>query len=377
MSKIRFVLGGEEFNLSKGEVEQALKHIGSDEVRKYYVEVHGRRYPVKQALAVAINRPTSRFISTDATRVLRHLGFQVERLGSRPEQARTESELMFEEYLTSQGLGFFEFEPSIAGASARPDYRLKLNSGPVLFEVKEFRPDPALFQNLRGGAYDPYGAIREKIQAGRKKFKELKELPCCLVLYNFGHPHVDLSWEIVYGAMLGNLGYQFPVDTETGIGNPDRMTRAFHGGGLMFRYEGGDAIAAQNTTISAVIAVGHLQLGMRRLSAHIDRIKAASGGEIGFEEVWRTTQESQGTERDASLRQLRVRVYENPFPRIPLTREIFGGPFDERYGKTDDGKITRLFAGQEILNLEKEEADARSALSEALSKARNAAIREG
>ena len=33
---------------------------------------------------------------------------------------------------------------------------------------------------------------------------------------------------------------------------------------------------------------------------------------------------------------MRVVVYENPYARIPLAREIFVGPYDERYGPEGD-----------------------------------------
>lgn len=46
-------------------------------------------------------------------------------------------------------------------------------------------------------------------------------------------------------------------------------------------------------------------------------------------------------------------VYENPYARILLTREIFIGAYDERYGPDKD-HIVRVFAGAEIEKLEKE-----------------------
>lgn len=362
MDELRFTLAGEPFKVSRSDVEAALKHLVPEEARKYFISVHGRRYPVKQALAATIRRPTDKFISTDATRILRNLGFTVERLDSRSvsgSPAKTESEILFEEYMSSNALGFYEFEPEIDGTSRKPDYKLRVGGATVLFEVKEFRPNPTLIRNISGGAYDPYHLIREKIRAARKKFRDLEEFPCCLVLYNCGHPYVELSsWEIVYAAMLGNLGFQFPVDTVTGIGDPDKAERVLHGGGEMFEYKNGEPVAERNTTISAILALGHFPLGMRRLSAHIDRIKAAGGG-IGVMEVWKIVEDSRGTERDASLRQLRVVVHENPFARLPLTRGIFCGEFDERYGE-QDGKLVRLYTGRGIQKLEDEEASCRA-----------------
>lgn len=355
MQSHRFTLGGQEFELGRDDVERALRHVAPSTVRKYYVTVHGRQYPVKQAIAAATGLAADRFISTDAARVLRNLGFNVERPGSDASPARTESELLFEEYLRAHALGYFEFEPEIAGTSRRPDYRLIVQGEPILFEVKEFRPDPALFVNMTGGGYDPYGRIREKIEAARKKFKGLEGISCCLVLYNCSHPLVDLaSWHIVYGAMLGNFGFSFPVDTNTGAGDPNEMTPGFHGGGKMLRYRDQQAIAPQNTTVSAIIVLQHVGLGQRRLSAYIDRVKRDLESKISVEQVWQIVQDASGTERDPSLRQLRVIVYENPVAQKPLSREMFCGEYDERYG-AEDGKLLRVYAGKGILELEAEE----------------------
>lgn len=76
--------------------------------------------------------------------------------------------------------------------------------------------------------------------AARKKFKDLERFCCCLVLYNNDKPLVELGWRFVYGAMLGNLGFSMPVNTETGIADESQTVRKFIGGGKMYRYlEGG------------------------------------------------------------------------------------------------------------------------------------------
>lgn len=365
--KHAFTLGGRQFELTEADVERALQHLAASDVRKYYVAVHGRQYPVKQAIAAATGLPSDRFITTDAVRILRNLGFNVGRIGQNSKPAKTESELLFEEYLRSHALGYFEFEPEIPETRARPDYRLLVHGEPIFFEVKEFRPDPALFTAGKGGGYDPYVRIREKIHAARKKFKDLEKVLCCLVLYNCGHPLVDLvSWEIMYGAMLGNLGFQFPVNTMTGVGDPNKMTPVFDGGGEMLHSRNGAPSEPQNTKISAVIALEHLDLGMRRLSIYIDKIKAESGGELSFQQIHEIAIDSQGTEHDPSLHQLRAIVYENPFALKRLSEELFRGEYDERYGPRD-GKLPRLFAGRGILELEAEEAHSGGGTSPAFS----------
>ena len=74
------------------------------------------------------------------------------------------------------------------------------------------------------------------------------------MLYNNDKPLVELGWQYVYGAMLGNLGFSMPVNTETGIADESQTQRKFGGGGKMYRYLDGQAIAPQNRTISAILS---------------------------------------------------------------------------------------------------------------------------
>ena len=46
---------------------------------KYFVRLNGRIYPPKQVIAAAPQIPPGDFITTDATRVLRNLGYKIER----------------------------------------------------------------------------------------------------------------------------------------------------------------------------------------------------------------------------------------------------------------------------------------------------------
>ncbi|MGD1093669.1 MAG: hypothetical protein ABSB35_16980 [Bryobacteraceae bacterium] len=54
---------------------------------------------------------------------------------------------------------------------------------------------------------------------------------------------------------------------------------------------------------------------------------------------------------DGDVPGVRVAVYENPFARIPLIRELFQGPFDERWC-ADNGFMRRVFVGEEIARSE-------------------------
>jgi len=50
---------------------------------------------------------------------------------------------------------------------------------------------------------------------------------------------------------------------------------------------------------------------------------------------------------DKRQRRVRVVVFENPFARIPLSRDLFQGPLDERWC-ADGDFMRRVFVGQEI-----------------------------
>jgi hypothetical protein len=73
-----FTIGGKEVVLSKKAVEQALRNVVPGPIKKYSVLIRGVRYPIKQAISLASGQPTAVFIATDAHRVLRRLGFEVD-----------------------------------------------------------------------------------------------------------------------------------------------------------------------------------------------------------------------------------------------------------------------------------------------------------
>jgi hypothetical protein len=49
-----------------------------------------------------------------------------------------------------------------------------------------------------------------------------------------------------------------------------------------------------------------------------------------------------------------VIVWENPYARIPLRRDLFTGLFDERWGVINDGLMQRVFRGRALEKLEDE-----------------------
>ncbi len=73
-----FTVGGKVVTLNKSAVEQAVRHIKPGPIKKYSVLIRGVRYPIKQAVSAASGQPAAVFIATDAYRILKRLGFQVD-----------------------------------------------------------------------------------------------------------------------------------------------------------------------------------------------------------------------------------------------------------------------------------------------------------
>jgi hypothetical protein len=266
---------------------------------------------------------------------------------------KNESETLFETYLREHGFKEWDFEPKTEEKTRRPDYRIAFQGAPHYFEVKEFRQeDRRSLHEGSAGAFDPYAPIREKIDAAREKFREYKEYPCSIVLYNVDAPLVFLDdWTVVMGAMLGDLGYRFAVDPKLGAAVGD-FTHTFTQRGKMINYK---RMEPQNTTISAVVALDKFPLGQRRLNAHWRSEEKESGRKMDWSEFVKYAESLRSKSVDASEVVLRVVVFENPYSRISLPRELFTGPFDERFGPEGDN-IVRCYAGGGILRVEEEEA---------------------
>ena len=75
--QLGFTIGGKKVSLSKQAVEDALKAVKPDTVKKYSVRIGQADYPIKQVVSVASGCPPVAFISTDAYRILTRLGFEV------------------------------------------------------------------------------------------------------------------------------------------------------------------------------------------------------------------------------------------------------------------------------------------------------------
>src|SRR5688500_16681865 len=93
---------------------------------------------------------------------------------------RTPGEIIFEEYLLSQGLTDFEFEKERPGKKKKPDYTVLVGGREHLFDVKDFD----YVEPGSEGGFDSYKRIRGKIGEARRQFKEFQGWPCSVVLFN-------------------------------------------------------------------------------------------------------------------------------------------------------------------------------------------------
>src|SRR5579862_3253098 len=242
-------------------------------------------------------------------------------------ETRTEGEKLFGLYL--EGMGYpYEFEKKFEGKNKRPDFTVTKGGNIYLFDAKDFDP---LTPQLGFGQFDPYFRLRQRIDDGREKFKEFKEYPCSVVLRNTGNAFVDVETPgIVLGAMYGDSGFKVPlyVGPDPRPSQSPAVEHAFWGGGKMVRPS-----YVQNTTISALITLRYIAVGTRRVRAIFSELPHLSVDEAI------ELAEQRFPPFEVEERHLGVIVWENAVARIPLSRDLFTGPYDERWGVEGDNQL--------------------------------------
>jgi len=199
-------------------------------------------------------------------------------------------------------------------------------------------------------SHNPYHPLREKVNQAARQFKHYKEFPCSLVLSDPNAAGADIDEvEILIGTMLGNIGFVVPFAESV---DPDAApTPLFTSGGKMVNYKHG---TAQNTPISSIVSLIPYPLRRKRILIALDKRKRETDQKLTQKESWaaaRATANNVPTTDEDTV--LRVVVCENPYARIPLSRDVFSGPFDERWGD-DGGFIRRVIVGDRLAAIETE-----------------------
>ena len=328
-------LNGVNHEIDSDKITRVAARLEPKGIDKYWVKIKGRKYPPKQVVSALLNIPLVDFTTLDASRILGAVGFQVQSAAEKPETVRAEPQPLLREYLRSHGLTEIEAEPIIENSDCRPDYRLRADGLEVLFDVETVNTKPA-DDRSRGGAYNPYGPIREKISAARRKLKDAEGHCCCLVLENQDNLRIGLSWQIIMGAMLSDLGLAASARPQHQNSPTDSVG------------------SEENTIISAIIVVERYAIGEKRFRLSVYDKEQELGRDLSVDEYLYAWEQSAGTDRDLALSRIRVRVHENPFARVPLDRRLFRGPFDERYGTLDgQTRFGQVYVGSGVEDFEK------------------------
>ena len=321
-------LNGVNYQIDSEKITRLASRLEPKGIDKYWVKIQGRRLPPKQIVSELLNVPLVDFTTMDASRVLSAVGFEVHSANDKPEPVRAQSEALLQEYLRSHGLTDVEVEPVIENSSSRPDYRLRADGAEVLIDVEDFT-SKLEDSRVRGGAYNPYGPIREKLSTARRKLKDMEGHCCCLVLQNPDKLRIDLTWQIVMGAMLSDLGFP-SLAPKASPAYPPKTQGGIRGEEATFKHQ-----VPENAIISAVIVVERYAIGEKRFRLSVHDRERELGRDLGVEEYRQAVEQSAGTDRDLSLNRVRVRVHENPHAKVPPDRRLFSGPFDERYGAVE------------------------------------------
>jgi len=74
---MEFVLRGNDYILTKQDVEKVMNGVPPEPIRQYYIVVNGDKYPPKQVLAKSLGLGRVEFTTMDASSILRRLGFKL------------------------------------------------------------------------------------------------------------------------------------------------------------------------------------------------------------------------------------------------------------------------------------------------------------
>jgi hypothetical protein len=268
-------------------------------------------------------------------------------------EPNTPGEMAFETYMRENGIRF-RYEVQEPGKTRRPDYTIRFNGRDVKIDVKDLQDDlvadvsmtidqgklsaiaageadddgTAVDVHTHGGAYDPHGRLREKVNVARAQFKEYKGVPCAVVLYAEGHGADLRSPEIMLGVMYGNYGVSIPFNPERGDFVGTTPEYGFHSGGsVLHRRTPRDEARIQNTTISALVTLREVKIGTARLAEYV----------AAHDDVAWTYDPILHARLKVDEVHFGVIVWENAFAATPLPMGLFRGPYDEYWSAKPNG----------------------------------------
>jgi hypothetical protein len=262
---------------------------------------------------------------------------------------KTKSEELFAGYLDEHGY-HWDYEGTNDGKAKVPDFRVQRDDHDFLCDVKERSPKapPAGARH-----FDPIIGIRKLIESGRKKFKEYSNRLCVLVTYNNGDFDTRLDPTSIFGAMLGNPGFQMEIDPAAGRANPETTTNVYlqQGGRMVRHYKPFEPRESPNN-LAAIVALTSLQIRNPEFDSVVAKQITSEEGRLDRRlspgekfairlKVLRSIRETLGEVT-------RVMVCENPLAHFVLPSNLFNGPFDERWAIVN-GTTSQTFAGENLL----------------------------
>ena len=73
-----FIIRGNNYEIDAEIIKRAIRGHQPNPIRRYFVEINGDRYPVKQVISIACNILPVSFTSRDAYRILEKVGIRVQ-----------------------------------------------------------------------------------------------------------------------------------------------------------------------------------------------------------------------------------------------------------------------------------------------------------
>jgi len=128
--------------------------------------------------------------------------------------AHDDGEALFERYLEASGYDIVAYHPDL-GTQKRPDYLISARHKHVVVEVESFNTPPLSADHPRSGFFSmtpKLRAVRDKVSAGAKQLKGIRDYPLVVVLANPRNSWVPLEGAMFLGALFGDMQYSFTPD---------------------------------------------------------------------------------------------------------------------------------------------------------------------